>query len=224
MMQNLPVGRVVNFAHPQRVEQVRAAGPAGARRRARQGWARLPVRRVRPDGSESENIIMFAPPVQADLIRPTMLEGRWLLPDDEHALVVSTGMLKNEPDIKVGDEVVLKVDGRETTFRVVGVTLGLPFISQVCRLCRHRPHHARHGQVSSLMVVTGAARRSVPGAGRRRAGSAFQAGRVARQFGGDDGGRECRRRRWLCGDAHLLALVMAFLLAVVGGLGLMGTL
>jgi putative ABC transport system permease protein len=50
-----------------------------------------------------------------------LVEGRWLLPDDQNALVVNTEFLKDQPDLNVGDQVTLKIDDRETTWQIVGV-------------------------------------------------------------------------------------------------------
>lgn len=55
------------------------------------------------------------------MLNPTMLEGRWLLPEDENAIVVSTNLLMEEPDLGVGDEVVLKINDLETNWHIVGV-------------------------------------------------------------------------------------------------------
>ena len=66
---------MVNLGRPQRVEQLeRMALEVDGVARAK-SWLSLPVRRVRADGSESENIILFAPPVQENLLLPAMTAG-----------------------------------------------------------------------------------------------------------------------------------------------------
>jgi putative ABC transport system permease protein len=217
---------MVNLGRPQRVEQLeRMALEVDGVARAK-SFLSLPARRVRADESESENIILFAPPVQENLLLPAMTQGRWLLPAerDEHALVVSTAMLKNEPDLKLGDEVLLKVDGRKVTFRIVGVTLGIPFISQafagyadVARIMQDV------GESSSLIVVTD----------HHDASSQAQAATALEAHFKASGSRvnsvtmmreELEEIQTSFAAVVVLALVMALLLAVVGGLGLMGTL
>src|SRR5512146_1623353 len=51
-------------------------------------WLQLPARRVRPDGSESGMMYMFAPHVgDSSLISsPVILGGRWLRPEDDNAV------------------------------------------------------------------------------------------------------------------------------------------
>jgi putative ABC transport system permease protein len=68
---------------------------------------------------------VLAAPADTNLIQPTVLEGRWLLPDDENAIVVNTSVIKEEPDIRVGDEILLKIERREMTWRVVGIVRGV---------------------------------------------------------------------------------------------------
>jgi putative ABC transport system permease protein len=66
-------------------------------------------------------IVVFAPPAESELLAPTMLEGRWLMPGDENAVVVNTGVLKERPGLDVGDDLSLTVAGRDLDLRVVGI-------------------------------------------------------------------------------------------------------
>jgi putative ABC transport system permease protein len=98
---------------------------------AAESWGGSNARRVRPDGSEGSSFELDAPPAGTSLLQPIILEGRWLRPDDKQAIVVDTDVLKNEPDIRVGDDIVLKIERRETTRHVVGIaqtTLSATFI------------------------------------------------------------------------------------------------
>jgi len=214
----------VNFAQPQRVAWVeeRALEVPGVARA--KGWTRMLVRRVRADGDQSENLILIAPQVASDLVHPTMLEGRWLCPGDERALVISTGVLTREPDVAVGDEVTIKIQGRETDFRVVGLALGLgvaPWTYASLDAVAAITQDA--GWTRGLMVVTEDHDPSAPAqtataleAHLREAGVPVDGVQlVAEESAGAEIGFNV---------VIALALVMAVLLAVVGGLGLMGTL
>ena len=48
------------------------------------------------------------------------------MPADENGLVVNTYLLKTEPDLRVGSDIVLKLGQKETTWRVVGIVRGTP--------------------------------------------------------------------------------------------------
>jgi putative ABC transport system permease protein len=69
----------------------------------------------------SKNVFILAPPVDTTMIRPKLIEGRWLLKEDENALVVNTEALKDNPHLKVGQKAVIKIGTRKLTMTVVGI-------------------------------------------------------------------------------------------------------
>ncbi|NIV28060.1 MAG: ABC transporter permease, partial [Anaerolineae bacterium] len=73
------------------------------------------------DKSTAVQVAIYAPPAESTLIKPTMTAGRWLRPGDENGLVIGNHLIKERPDLQVGDEVVIQIDNRETTWRVVGI-------------------------------------------------------------------------------------------------------
>ena len=78
--------------------------------------------RIRADGREStQQIKLFGLDPNSRFIQPTLLEGRWLQPDDQNNIVVNVDFLELEPDIKIGDEVTLRTEQRETVWQVVGI-------------------------------------------------------------------------------------------------------
>jgi putative ABC transport system permease protein len=96
-----------------------------------ESWGSSNARRVRSDGQEGSSFELSAPPAATRLLRPTILQGRWLRPDDERAIVLDSDVLRSEPDLRVGDEIVLDIDRQETTWHVVGIaqtTLSATFI------------------------------------------------------------------------------------------------
>lgn len=92
---------------------------------AAESWSGNGARRLRPDGSESRNIFVLAPPAATRMINPRILEGRWLLPDDENAIVVNSIVLEEDPDIAVGQPITLKFGERESEWQVVGIVQGV---------------------------------------------------------------------------------------------------
>ncbi|MFN2111388.1 MAG: ABC transporter permease [Anaerolineae bacterium] len=186
-------------------------------------WFQLPARRVRPDGVESDNLYFFVPHPDSPLVpAPKMLAGRWLLPEDENAVVLNALAMKEEPDIEVGSEIVLKIMGRERTYRVVGVCMGIlmpmgyapyPYIARTtgqvglggAALIQTERHNAEAITATAAAVEAHFERvglrvsdtQTVIGE-REEAGTSF-------------------------GIIIALLMVMAVLLALVGGLGLMGS-
>ena len=68
-----------------------------------------------------ENINIFGPPADSQLIEPILIAGRWIRADDVRRLAVSEGALQYFPRLKPGDPIQLKIDGREETWEVVGI-------------------------------------------------------------------------------------------------------
>ncbi len=79
------------------------------------------IRRQYADGSEGDYFSVVALSPTTALFKAPILEGRWLLPEDRNAVVINTDLLDEEPDLKVGDTLVLKIEGRETPWQLVGI-------------------------------------------------------------------------------------------------------
>ena len=44
---------------------------------------------------------------------------------DQNAIVVNSIVLRDEPDLKLGDEITLKIEGKEQPWQIVGVATGV---------------------------------------------------------------------------------------------------
>jgi putative ABC transport system permease protein len=185
------------------------------------------VRRIRSDGSESASIILTALQPQTEVIGHSLVEGRWLLPDDENAVVIDTDMAREDPDVKVGDEIHLKIEGEERPFVVVGRIradqINIPAVSYVhINLDYYARLTGEAGKANGLLIVTD---RHDP-ASRKQMAEAIEealqgAGmRVAQMQTADDLRASVAQ---IFSLIFVFLFVMALLLAVVGGLGLMGT-
>jgi putative ABC transport system permease protein len=178
---------------------------------------------VRPDGSESQTFYMFAPRADSELAPgPAIIQGRWLLPEDDNAVIIDTIFLEDEPDVELGDEIVLKIEGRERTFRVVGVSLGyvIPIIYG------HYPYIARiTGRVGEadavLVTIEGHEQMSEVETATALEARFDRASLRVSMSGGL--AQERSEAEATFGSIISLLLIMAILLAIVGGLGLMGT-
>jgi putative ABC transport system permease protein len=85
-----------------------------------EGWSVDSATWERVDGTESEARRLFAVPRDSRLISPEVLEGEWLPASIPNGVVVNSDVLDQEPDLRVGDELLLKIRGRESVWRVVG--------------------------------------------------------------------------------------------------------
>ncbi|MGL4650995.1 MAG: ABC transporter permease, partial [Caldilineaceae bacterium] len=213
----------IDFARPYRADFLTEAALEVPGVRAAEAWGFRNGIRIRPDDSESDNILLIAPQPETQLLDPTLLEGRWLLPDDESAVVINTDLLADEPDLRVGDTMVLELDGRETEWTVVGLVRSVmagpfayanyPYFGSVVR---------EVGQASTLNVALDSDDRDNQIAMAQVLDQHFEAlglrvasaestaqtqARVANQFG----------------VLIVFLAIMALTLAIVGALGLMGT-
>lgn len=120
---NYDVAIIFNRAY--RIEQMEREALRVPGVTAAESWGISTVRRQRPDGKESAALTMYGLRPDTKLLRLTLLEGRWLMDGDENAIVVNTDFLRDESDVAVGDEITLKLRGRDTKWRVVGLVRGL---------------------------------------------------------------------------------------------------
>ena len=67
-------------------------------------------------------ISIVAPPQDTRLLHPEFVAGRGLAPDEKSAIVVSDTIYKFYPDLKPGDSLLIRLSGRQTEkWKVVGV-------------------------------------------------------------------------------------------------------
>jgi putative ABC transport system permease protein len=219
----------VSFANSHRIEQIEREAMSIPGVAAAESWSGNTARRQRPDGHEGPNISIIGVPADTHMIQPVLLDGRWLLPDDTNALVLNTEVTKEETDVKVGDEIVLKIEGRKQTWRVVGLVQGI----MTGRIAyANRPYFARvihfTGRSYGMQLV------GRPPAGVSRGDAEFQsdlAKRIKDYF--DSRGIRVSSASTIAdlrenieyqfGIIVVFLTIMAVLIAAVGGLGLMGT-
>ncbi len=72
------------------------------------------------NGDAAENVEMLGAPPESTLIEPILIRGRWLMPGDEKAIVLNEAFLAEYPDLDVGDTITLYVNRREVDWTIVG--------------------------------------------------------------------------------------------------------
>ncbi len=193
-----------------------------------EAWSTDGARRVREDKSESRGISVIAPPADTDLLQPVMLQGRWLQSDDVNAIVVNSEVLADEPDIKIGDTLTLKFGTRKFPFTVVGVAQST-LTGQVRNprtIYINREGYRRvlttGRQVRNVVVVT----EQHDGAFQSDVSRAIEEHFRSANMPVDTTETLTERQEQITFQFNLLItflIIMAALLAVVGGLGLTGT-
>jgi len=111
----------LDFAQPYRIDEVLGElnaipGVVGV-----EVWATMGADLVRDDGMPAETVGLIAVPAESALIEPTLIAGRWLLRGDDNAITVNEAIWDEIPDLVVGDSLRLRIKGREDEWTVVGV-------------------------------------------------------------------------------------------------------
>ena len=216
----------VTFKQPYRVSQVERAAYQIPGVVHVEGWGLAMAEILDEEDELVSNLILQAPPAGSTLLEADMLAGRWLLPKDGKALVVSDSIWNDYPDLQPGDTIRVKIPGNRAeawpvlgVFRftdMVGDSLGYANYETISRLTNSP------GKATSFKVVadteTLERQEEVSKAldqylrGRGYKVSNVEAGLVSRQ-------QQTQPMNILV----IFLLTMALLTAVVGSIGLTGT-
>ena len=213
----------IDLAEPARGETVVAEALAVPGVTVAEPWRFASAQRIRPDGSESAARVTFGLPDDATTVRPVVLEGRWLLPGEGNALVATANILAEEPDLRVGDEVTLRVQGRDTTWTLVGLVQSptmAPFLYVGTESLNRSLGDA--GRVGIVMIGTD----DKSPAGQARTGAAVRERLEAAGIGvaATTLTADITSTLFTLFDTLVAFIsVMAIVLGIVGGLGLAGT-
>lgn len=85
-----------------------------------EGWAYGRSELLMEDDQAGDAVQLLGPPANSRLIEPILLRGRWVRADDRGAIVLSERFLSRYPDLQVGDTLRLRVNGEKTSWVVVG--------------------------------------------------------------------------------------------------------
>ena len=111
----------VDFDRPYRLAEIeQKVREVGGVQRV-EGWQFVSGELLDEEMQVLENINVFGPPADSELIEPILVAGRWIEAEDVRKLAVSEGIYKYFPDIQPGERVNLKIDGREETWEVIGI-------------------------------------------------------------------------------------------------------
>lgn len=196
--------------------------------KAAETWGLTSGRVLRDERREAEDeasseVTVFAPPRDTGTIRPKIIEGRWLVSGDENALVVNTEAIKDNPQLKVGVPAVVKVGTRRLQFTVVGVAQSLlegPYVYAPYEWLSGAIHEAgRARRVHITGYSAGLREQSTLG---RALEEHLKKHNLKVQYV-DVTWQKKQRIRSRFDILITFLLIMAVLLAVVGALGLTGT-
>ena len=205
-------------AEPARLEAAVSStkGVSGA-----EAWGTARATVLHQDGAAGNAFAITALPPGSGFFEATPERGRWLAPDDQAAIVVNRALVRDEPTAVPGSEVRLAIDGRSTTWTVVGVVDGVP--TPMAFVPRETLARVREDAEVDAVVV----RLTESSETERALAIAGMRGELAAAGFPVAGSQLLEESRRVTED-HLLMVAdflgaMAWLMIVVGGLGLAST-
>jgi putative ABC transport system permease protein len=192
---------------------------------AAEGWGSAIGVIIRPDGQESGRLELVGLPQNPQTIQPRLVQGRWLQPGDTHQVVVNEDLLSREPQVGVGDLLVVKINGQERELEVVGVVskhlTGPRIYMNYTELTRLT---GRHNQVDVVRVL------ATPGTFGQPDEQDAIGQQLEKRFEDAELSESASRTRFEVFDTIsnafdillIVLLLVAGILAVIGGLSLTG--
>lgn len=190
-----------------------------------EGWLEYTGTLKMGDEDSGTQILFVAPPSTSQLIDPVITSGRWLTTGDENAVVIGNHLLQIFPDLKIGDWLTIEIDGKETKWHIIGTYSITGNVSPPLLYVNYEYLSVLVGQPEvaySLRIVTA----EHDSAAQKRINDQIQAAFERRgiQIRSTQLGADFIRDQKAQTDILVyFILVMASLIAIVGGLGLMGT-
>jgi len=111
----------LDFNRPYRLREIEQAVMQVDGVKGVEGWQFVSGEILDPNGNVLENLNMFGPPADSLLVRPLMVSGRWLRADDVRSLALSESVLKYYPGLQPGQKIRLKVNGNDQDWTVLGI-------------------------------------------------------------------------------------------------------
>lgn len=111
----------LDFDRPYRLEKVEQAAMSVEGVTKVEGWQFASAEILDDEENVLENITLLSPPANSALVQPLLIEGRWMHPDDVRKMTVSEGLQKTFPNLEAGDYINIRIDGKEESWQVVGI-------------------------------------------------------------------------------------------------------
>jgi putative ABC transport system permease protein len=215
----------VSFGRYYRYDEVATLAESVPNVSSVEGWTEYPGTLISDEDAAGTQIYFVAPPSTSTLIDPVITAGRWLTTGDENAVVIGNHLLNVFPELKVGDWLTIEIDGKKTEWHIVGfytitgnVSPPLLYVNYeyLSRLV------GRPEQVYSLRVLTKEHDASTQKMVSDQLQALFEEYGI--QVNSSELGTDFVTSQKATTDILVyFMLVMATLIAIVGGLGLMGT-
>ena len=111
----------IDFGKLYRLNEIEEFALSDPRVTSVEGWAFSSAEILDENGSTADNMDILAPPAETKLVSPLLVDGRWIRKTDIKKFAISESIYDIYPDLKAGDEILIKINGREESWEVVGI-------------------------------------------------------------------------------------------------------
>jgi putative ABC transport system permease protein len=215
----------VVFSRSYRYEEVAELAESLPGVEGTEGWLEYPATLISDIDGAGTQIAFVAPPSDSTLIDPIITAGRWLTSADENAIVIGNHLLQRFPNLIIGDTLTIEANGKKSPWRIVGIysitgNVSPPLLyvnyEYLSRLIN------QPGQIFSLRVITSSHEVEFQSNVNDQLLELYKARGI--QVSSTQLSAEFIAEQKAQTDILVyFMLVMASLIAIVGGLGLMGT-
>jgi putative ABC transport system permease protein len=172
------------------------------------------------------DVYFVAPPANSTLIKPIISGGRWLQAGDENAIVVGNQLKTMFPDLKLGDWLTIEINGKKTQWNIVGfysLTVNASSTPLIYTNYEYISHLiGQPGMAYSLRVITREHDSVTQNDVNDRLQAIFELHGI--RVGSTELSSDFINEQSAQTDIFVyFMLVMATMISIVGGLGLMGT-
>jgi putative ABC transport system permease protein len=111
----------VTFGQPYRLKKVQSMAMSVPGVVTAEAWGGALGSVLTEDETSGTQIQILAPPADSTFIKASLTSGRWLVPEDENAVVIGNHLIAVRPELKVGDEITIDIDGVKNEWKIVGI-------------------------------------------------------------------------------------------------------
>ncbi len=111
----------LDFSQPYRLSEIEQVARQVPGVMDVEGWAFSTAEILYPDGTVAENLVVLAPPAESKMVEAKPVAGRWVQAGDTKAIAITEGILRSFPNLKPGDYLDVKVRGQQNRWQVVGM-------------------------------------------------------------------------------------------------------
>jgi putative ABC transport system permease protein len=111
----------LNFDRVRRTEEVVPIMEHSSGVEVVEAWSGMNGDVLGTDDIAVEKLVLFGVPINSQLLKPSVLEGRWVIPGDQNAIVIPTSLRAKHPGLKVGDTLRIKLGTHKQEWIIVGI-------------------------------------------------------------------------------------------------------